>query len=123
MAKERVLIVDDDAMLRALIASMLRSAEYQVAGETGMSNQVLKLCSEVKPHLVLLDINLPGTNGLDLLDGLKQIRPEPRVVMISGDARIDRVKTALSKGAHGFVVKPFNAARLLEAVERALEKK
>ncbi len=115
----KTLIIDDDALLRSLIQGIMREAGYQVIGESSTGEVGLKLCEDLHPTLVLLDINLPGIDGLSLLETLRGLPKPPRVIMISGDATLDRVKESLSKGASGFVVKPFNAAKLLAAVEAA----
>lgn len=119
---QKTLIIDDDALLRSLISGILRGAGMQIVGEVSTGEAGLKLCQETLPELVLLDINLPGIDGISLLDQLKALNPAPKVIMISGDATIDRVKESLTKGANGFVVKPFNAAKLLAAVEAALKR-
>lgn len=120
MKEVSVVVVDDDQMMRSLMSGILRSEEYHVVGEAASSATALKMCQEARPALILLDINLPDMSGLELLSSLKQIEPAPKIVMVSGEATLDRVKEALTKGAAGFVVKPFNAAKLLAAVTKVI---
>ncbi|MFO1380611.1 MAG: response regulator [Chitinivorax sp.] len=116
----KVLVVDDDPIIRSLVTGILRNANYDVVGECSNGETLLRQLPELKPRLVLLDINLPDTDGISLIDMIHSIS-DPVVVMMSGEATLDRVRGALSKGAKGFVVKPFNAARLLAAVTTALK--
>ncbi|MDK2123537.1 response regulator transcription factor [Parachitinimonas caeni] len=121
-SKPTVIVIDDDTILRTLIASILRDADINVIADASNGEAGLKLCQEKFPDLVLLDINLPGAGGLEILGQLLKLPKPPKVVMISGEATADRVRTALTSGARGFVVKPFNAAKLLAAVQAALKK-
>lgn len=113
-------IIDDDGVLRSLMASILRNSEINVVGEAATADLGLKLCKELRPKLVFLDINLPERSGLDLMPEIMGECPDTQIVMVSGDAKIDLVRKALTQGAKGFVVKPFTSARLLEAVERSM---
>ena len=122
MASRKIsaVIIDDDGVLRSLMTSILRRADVEVVAEGLRAEQGLELCVQHQPHLVLLDINLPETSGLDLLPRLLRACPQTRVVMVSGEATMERVRQSLGQGAAGFVVKPFTSARLLDAVGRAL---
>ena len=119
--KPSVMVVDGDPILRSLTTGIMRNAEYDVVAECSSGEAALKLIGEIKPGLVLLDINMPGTDGITLIDQIKAIDKPPVIVMMSGEATMDRVRAALGKGARGFVVKPFNAARLLGSLETALK--
>ena len=119
--KASVLVVDDDAVLRSLMTGILRNGDYSVVGECSSAAALPKLLVETRPKVVLLDINLPDANGLELLVKIKAMKPPPAVVMVSGEATLDRVKEAMGKGAAGFVVKPFNAAKLLAALDLAVK--
>lgn len=113
-------IIDDDGVLRSLIGSILRRNSVEVVGEAARPDTALALCREHNPRLILLEINLPERSGLDLLPEIMALCPQARVVMISAEATIERVRAALNQGAAGFVVKPFTSARLLDAVGRSL---
>jgi DNA-binding NarL/FixJ family response regulator len=121
MSKLSAVIIDDDSVLRSLTSAILRNADIEIAGEASQADTGLKLCLGCKPDLVLLDINLPNdASGIDLLPEILLIDPAPKVIMITGDATLDRVRTSLQLGAAGFVVKPFTPAKLLDAVGRSL---
>ncbi|TXG96630.1 MAG: response regulator [Rhodocyclaceae bacterium] len=118
--KPTVMVVDDDPILRSLTTGILRNAEYDVVAECSSGEAALKQIPEIKPGLVLLDINLPDSDGITLIDMIQAVG-NPVIVMMSGEATMDRVRAALGKGARGFVVKPFNTARLLGSLETALK--
>jgi two-component system, chemotaxis family, chemotaxis protein CheY len=116
----RAIVVDDNAVVRELVRAILRSRHHEVVGEATGGSTVLKLCAELNPDIVLLDINLNGSSGLDVLADLRSKHPSLPVVMISGEATSSTVVKARAMGAHGFVVKPFNAERMLKAMDRAI---
>jgi two-component system chemotaxis response regulator CheY len=116
----RAIVVDDNAVVRELVRAILRSRNHEVVGEATGGSTVLKLCADLRPDIVLLDINLNGSNGLEVLAELRTKHPNLPVVMISGEATSSTVEKARAMGAHGFVVKPFNADRMLKAIDRAM---
>jgi DNA-binding NtrC family response regulator len=121
--KPTVFIADDDATTRSLLRLMLRADGYDVIGETGNGDKALEACERMRPEVLLLDINMPGMDGLKVLEKIRQSQPGMKVVMISGDATLESVQGALAKGASGFVVKPFNTSTVLRDIEAALESK
>lgn len=112
-----VLLADDDGMLRAKLRLILVSEDYQVVGEAGNGEDAVALYGKLHPELVLLDINMPKMDGLQALAAIHKINPQAVVMMVSADATMDKVKEALTLGAAGFVVKPFNAESVLERIE------
>lgn len=119
--KPTCILVDDDSVLRSLMSSILRSVDFEVLAESAHADNVLELVKQHHPRLVLLDINLPEASGLDLLPEILKQQPAPKLVMVTAEATMERVRGALGKGAAGFVVKPFTPAKLLAAVGHALE--
>ncbi|ALK09688.1 sigma-54-dependent transcriptional regulator [Blastochloris viridis] len=117
-----ILIVDDEADIRDLVAGILEDEGYN-ARTAGDSDSALAAIEQRRPHLVLLDIWLEGSrlDGLQLLDVIKQHHPDVQVVMISGHGNIETAVTAIHKGAYDFIEKPFKADRLVLVVERAIE--
>ena len=120
--KKKVLIVDDDGILRELLKGILRQGDYVVVGEAGNGEQGLAMAETTDPDVICLDIHMPKMDGIQCLQALRAANPEWRVVMISGDATLPIVQEALIKGASGFIVKPFNAARVLDTLQRCLNK-
>lgn len=118
--KKTVLIVDDDGILRELLKGILRQGDYNVVGEAGNGEQGLALAEKLAPDLICLDIHMPKMDGIQCLEALRAATTPPKVVMISGDATLPVVQEALTKGASGFIVKPFNAARVLDTLKRSL---
>lgn len=120
--RKNILIVDDDAILRELLKGILRAGEYNVVGEAGNGEQGLALAEKLQPDVICLDIHMPKMNGIQCLEALRAGNPARKVVMISGDATLPMVQEALTKGASGFIVKPFNAARVLDTLQRCINK-
>lgn len=115
-----VLVVDDDSLMREMLKAILRSEKYQVVGEASNGEDAIALCAKLKPKLVLLDIQMPKMDGLQALEAIRQAQPAVKVIMVSAEATMDKVTEAIKKGAAGFVVKPFNAARVLDKVSECI---
>jgi len=118
-----VLVVDDDHLMREILKAILRSEEYQVVGEASNGEDAVSLCAKLNPRLVLLDINMPKMDGLQVLMAIRQVHPKTKVIMVSAAATMDKVSEAIKEGAAGFVVKPFNAARVLDKVRECINGK
>jgi two-component system chemotaxis response regulator CheY len=111
------LVVDDDSILRMMLKSILEdSNEYQVVGQATNGEDAVSKFSSLRPDLVLLDINMPKMDGLQALEKIRQINPAAKVLMVSSDATMDKVKEAITKGAKGFIVKPLSADSVLNKV-------
>lgn len=120
MAKRRIsiVIVDDNDMMR----SMLRGDEYEVVGEARNGLVAVNIADRLKPDIVCLDVIMPEKDGLDALCEIKAARPETEVVMITSSADPETVQESIQNGASGFIVKPFNAARVLGTLEKVAER-
>jgi len=116
-----VLVVDDDSIMRELLKGILRSEDYRIAGEATNGQDAVMQCVTLKPDVILLDINMSKMNGLLALEEIRKANPAVKVLMVSADATIDRVKEAIQKGASGFVVKPLNAASVLDKIKMCLK--
>jgi YesN/AraC family two-component response regulator len=121
--KHSVLVVDDDYMMREMLKLILHSDDYQVLGEAANGKNAIALCANLKPGLVMLDINMPEMDGLQVLEEIRKISPATKVIMVSAEATMDRVSEAIRKGAVGFVVKPLNATSVLGKIESCLRKR
>ena len=117
-----MLVVDDDHMMREMLKLILHSDDYQVLGEAANGKSAIALCANLKPGLVLLDINMPEMDGLQALEEIRKISPATKVIMVSAEATMDRVSEAIKKGAVGFVVKPLNATSVLGKIESCFRK-
>jgi two-component system, repressor protein LuxO len=115
---ERVLLVEDTPSLSMLYQSVLTRAGHPVVA-AGSLAEARAHCDRVKPHLVLLDLQLPDGDGLELLHALRREAPESRVIVITANGSINRAVQAMRAGAFDFLVKPFDDGRLLSAVRNA----
>ena len=117
----RIVIVDDNPVIRDLLRGIMRNdAGLVVVGEAANGDTAIDVVEKLRPDLICLDVLLPGLDGIAVLRALRAIHPEMRVVLVTGRATSNVVSEALELGAAGFVVKPFNAARLLATVRAAL---
>jgi two-component system chemotaxis response regulator CheY len=117
----RVLIVDDAAFMRKLLTDALTSGGHEVAGEAANGNEAVARFQEIKPDLTTLDITMPEKDGLAALAEIMAIDPSAKVVMCSALGQESKVLEAVKLGAKDFVVKPFQPARVLEAIDKALD--
>jgi two-component system nitrogen regulation response regulator NtrX len=117
-----ILVVDDEADIRDLVAGILQDEGY-TARTARNSDEALSAIVSRRPGLVFLDIWLQGSrmDGLQLLGAVKQEHPELPVVMISGHGNIETAVAAIKHGAYDFIEKPFKADRLVLVADRALE--
>lgn len=117
----RVLVVDDDTLMREVLKALLREEGFIVAGEARDGQSALAQIDRAQPDLVCLDVNMPGMSGLDVLKAIKTKSSDCRVVMISSDSSIATVREAVGFGAVGFIVKPFKAGRVGAALRAAMK--
>ncbi len=119
LSRPSVLIVDDNDLMRSLLRSMLRDSEYDVIGEARNGVAALELTERLRPKIVCMDVVMPEMNGLEALQAIKARHPETIVIMLAGSPSVDHVRASIENGASGFVVKPFNAGKVLDTVDRA----
>lgn len=120
--KHTVLIVDDDPMIRQVLRLMLREFGYAVVGEAADGDEGLAACKRYKPEVVCLDINMPGSDGLSTLQAIKTEQPNTIVIMVTGDASATAVRESVAKGAAGYIVKPFNAAKVIDSIAATIKR-
>lgn len=106
MTVQRVLLVDDHALVRAGLRGLVDAISgFQVVGEAGDAGDLARLVEQLRPHVVLMDISLPGTNGIDATRQLTKLRHHPRVLVLSMHADREYVRQALLAGASGYLLK------------------
>ncbi|HWR71768.1 MAG TPA: HD domain-containing phosphohydrolase [Nitrospirota bacterium] len=121
MAGERILVVDDEEMIRDLCYHILTGEGYQVStAENGAG--ALRELAQNPAELLITDIKMPGIDGLELFERVKQAGGDIVTVFITGHGTLDTAIEALMRGVEGFVLKPFTEQELLGAVERAITK-
>jgi DNA-binding NtrC family response regulator len=118
-SRARILVVDDDAEMRALLADVLSDEGYAVEGVANGAEALIRLRTESFGAIVL-DKNMPGLSGLDLLPGLRTICPDTPVIMITAFGDVATYMDAMEKGAFEYVFKPFRMEELLVVLRRAL---
>ena len=117
----KVLIADDHPLILKSLRQALDAADdFDVVGETDSGAHVLPLVGRTSPDLVLLDIQMPGMDGLTCLDLLHQRHPEIKVVMVSASAESGQIQSALRRGASGYILKSIDPAELPAALRHAL---
>ena len=119
----RILIVDDAAFMRMIIKGILTKQDFEIAGEASDGEQAVQVYKEVKPDLVTLDITMPKQDGIQALREIRKIDPNACCIMCSAMGQQALVIEAIQAGAKDFVVKPFQADRVIEAVTKALANK
>jgi len=118
----RILVVDDEKQIRRILAVLLTEHDYEVA-EASSGEEALKLQPEFQPALVLLDLSMPGMDGLETLKQLMQNPSRPEVVMMTAFGTISSAVEAMRLGAFDYLSKPFDNEALLLTVDRALERR
>lgn len=116
--KISVLVVDDNDMMRSLLRGILRSEDFEVVAEGNNGVRAVELAERFKPDVVCLDVMMPEMDGLAALKVIHSKFPATKVIMVTANASSWNVQTAVSSGASGFIVKPFNAAKVLDTLHR-----
>ena len=116
----RVLVVDDAAFMRKMVGDALTNGGHDVVGEAGNGVEAVSQYQALTPDLVTLDITMPEKDGLAALADIMAADPSAKVVMCSALGQESKVLESIKLGAKDFVVKPFQAERVLEAVGKAL---
>ncbi|SHF51823.1 response regulator [Ornithinibacillus halophilus] len=117
---KRILIVDDAAFMRMMIKDILTKNGFEVVGEAQDGNQAISLYNELKPDLVTMDITMPEMDGITALKEIKAGDPNAQIIMCSAMGQQAMVIDAIQAGAKDFIVKPFQADRVIEAIQKAL---
>lgn len=117
---KKVLVVDDNEAIRIALRAILRQAGFNVVGEARDGLNALEMVERLRPDLVCLDVMMPGRSGLEVLVDLRTRFPRVKVLMITGRNDRETVSEIVDNGAAGMVLKPFNAAKVVETVSRAL---
>jgi two-component system chemotaxis response regulator CheY len=117
---KRILIVDDAAFMRMMIKDILTKNGYEVVGEAADGMQAVEKFKELRPDLVTMDITMPEMDGITALKEIKAVEPNAVVIMCSAMGQQAMVIDAIQAGAKDFIVKPFQADRVIEAIQKAL---
>jgi response regulator NasT len=117
-ARKRVVIAEDEALIRMDLAEMLQEEGYEVVGQAGNGEDAVKLAAEHRPDLVILDVKMPVLDGISAAEriGAEKIAP---VLMLTAFSQRELVERARDAGAMAYLVKPFSKADLVPAIEMA----
>jgi two-component system chemotaxis response regulator CheY len=115
-----ILICDDAAFMRMMIKDILSKNGYTIAGEAENGVKAVEKFNEVKPDLVMMDITMPEMDGIQALKKIKSVDADANVIMCSAMGQQAMVIESIQSGAKDFIVKPFQADRVLEAVKKAI---
>ncbi len=119
MAK-RLLVTDDALIIREMIKDVAVENGWEIAGEASCGAEAIERYKETRPDLTTLDLVMPGTDGLYALEGIRELDPDARVLIVSALEQRAILKEALKKGAADFVVKPFDKQQLAATLEKQL---
>lgn len=115
-----ILVVDDAAFMRMMIKDILTKNGLVVVGEAADGSQAVERYQELRPDLVTMDITMPEVDGIEAIKRIRQIDPNARIIVCSAMGQQAMVIEAIQAGAKDFIVKPFQADRVVEAVQKAL---
>ena len=119
MSQARVVIAEDEAIIRLDLKELLEEEGYEVVGETGRGDEAVELVRELRPDLAILDIKMPGLDGLTAARHIVGERLAA-VLILTAFSQRDLVEQARDAGAIGYIVKPFQKSDLIPAIEVAL---
>ena len=117
----RVVVAEDEALIRLDVVEMLREAGYDVVGEAGDGEEAVRLAEEHRPDLVVMDVKMPVLDGISAAERIARARIAP-VVLLTAFSQRELVERARDAGAMAYVVKPFTASDLLPALEIAVSR-
>ncbi|MFZ5917571.1 MAG: response regulator [Chloroflexota bacterium] len=113
-----VLIVDDAPLNRQLLKDMMKKSPFRPVGEAANGEDAIRLYDELQPDVVLMDIMMPGIDGIETARLILQQHPQARIVMCSTVSQQSRIVEALRAGARDFIVKPIVPAKVLETLRK-----
>jgi response regulator NasT len=114
---KRILIAEDETLIRMDLAEMLRESGYEVVGEATNGEEAISLANELKPDLAILDVKMPKIDGITAAESIVEISP---VLMLTAFSQKDLVERAVDAGVMAYLVKPFTVNDLLPAIEIAI---
>ena len=117
---KRVMVCDDAAFMRMMIKDILVKNGYEIAAEAENGLKAVEQYPGAKPDLVLMDITMPEVDGIEAVRRIKALDPNANVIMCSAMGQQAMVIEAIQAGAKDFIVKPFQADRVLEAVRKVI---
>lgn len=116
MTLGRIVVADDESIIRMDLCEMLKAAGYEVVGHAGDGEKALQLIQELNPDVAVLDIKMPLIDGIELT---RLVRMQTPVVLLTAFGQKDMISGATEAGVMGYLLKPFNEAEVIAAIEIA----
>jgi len=118
MAKQRIVLVDDHEVVRLGLKALLdRHPQFEVVGEAGSAREAMEQVSALEPDVVVMDIRLPGTSGIEACEQIVDEHPNTKVIMLTSYAEDEMLFSAIRAGASGYVLKQIASEELVKAIE------
>ncbi len=118
MAKQRIVLVDDHEVVRMGLKSLLeRHPQFEIVGEAGSTREALEQVNQLKPDVVVMDIRLPGTSGIEACEQIVNQYPGTKVIMLTSYAEDELLFSAIRAGASGYILKQIGSEDLVKALE------
>jgi len=114
----RVIVADDEAIVRKLVSQVVKSAGYEMVGEAANGRIAVELYRSTRPGLVILDVKMPVLDGLGALKEIMKEDPSARVVVLTSEAEKELVTEIIKSGAKAYVVKPLDRESFLQKLRR-----
>ncbi|MDO4800178.1 MAG: response regulator [Bacillota bacterium] len=115
-----IMVVDDAAFMRMMIKDVLTKNGFEIVGEAENGQKAIEKYKELRPELVIMDITMPEVDGIQAVKEIKAFDPAAKVIMCSAMGQQAMVIESIQAGAKDFIVKPFQADRVIEAVKKVL---
>jgi len=119
-ARARAVIADDSASMRALLSGILERVAVEVVGAACDGKQAVELVAQHHPDIVCLDVDMPVMNGIEALQAIHAAHPAIKVLMITGSTSRDAIVQAGKLGARGYILKPFQPEKVVQAIDKLL---
>jgi two-component system response regulator DevR len=118
MAKQRIVLVDDHEVVRLGLKSLLeRHPQFEVVGEAGSAREAIEQVAALEPDVVVMDIRLPGTSGIEACEEIVDRYPNVKVIMLTSYAEDEMLFSAIRAGASGYILKQIASEELVKAIE------
>ncbi len=117
----RVLVVDDSATMRMGIKKVVSAMGFEVVAEGANGQQAIDMAKQFQPDLIMLDINMPIKTGIEALDGIFEVHPSAKVIMMTSVSDEGSVDTCIEKGASNYILKTSGPAQITESIRETLE--
>lgn len=119
----KILLVDDNDVTREVLRVILRSENYSVVGEATDGGAALEMALKLFPDIIMLDLVMPKISGTEILPKLREMLPHAAILIVTANKDQDMVSEVVKAGIHGYILKPFNAQRIIDTVAAVVQKK